>query len=130
MLNEAPAYYRENGRKAPRPNARRLPPIGLRLVVGLLEAAQQLVAALDCRIERLLSRLGARPHGLQFLIDDRADLVEAAEAHALGVRGRRLGGHLDQRRLRPGILLVEALLLGELVGGQGDRQVADRKSVW
>src|SRR3546814_11053331 len=112
MLNEAPAYDRENGRKAPRPNARRLPPIGLRLVVGLLEAAQQLVAALDCRIERLLSRLGASPHGLQLLIDDRADLVEAAEADAFGVSGRRLGGHQDTLRLRRGILLLETLLLG------------------
>src|SRR3546814_9663977 len=77
MLNEAPAYDRENGRKAPRPNARRLPPIGLRLVVGLLEAAQQLVAALDCRIERLLSRLGARPHGLQFRSEEHTSELQS-----------------------------------------------------
>src|SRR3546814_15285814 len=75
-------------------------------------------------MELLLGRLGAGPDGLQLLVDDAADLVEAAEADALRVFRRRLPGHLDQRRLGAGILLVEALPFCELVSSQGDRQVA------
>src|SRR3546814_4853636 len=49
------------------------------LIVGALEAAQQPVPPLDRGIERLLGRLGAGPAGLQLLVDEAADLVEAVE---------------------------------------------------
>src|SRR3546814_12842644 len=58
------------------------------LIVGALEAAQQPVPPLDRGIERLLGRLGAGPDGLQLLVADAADLVEAAEDRTDVAKGK------------------------------------------
>src|SRR5258706_8854120 len=94
------------------------------LSVRGFELPQDLVAAPDRFIERLLRGLLARENGLHFLLDHLAPLHEVAEAQALRVGGRRLlREHLD-RDFGPGVLVVEAGLLRHLVGRIGDRHVA------
>src|SRR6056297_2376095 len=83
-------------------------------VAGALEPAQKLVATLDGRVERRLRVLVAGPHGLELFVDDAADLVEGAKAQALGIGGRRVRSHLLHRHVGAGVLLVEALLTGQL----------------
>src|SRR5690606_2234332 len=92
----------------------------------LLEAAQQLVAPSDRRVEGFLRRLVARPDGLQLLVDHGPDLDEVAQPDALRVRRRLAARHLPDRRVGARVLLVEALLLGERRGRGRDRQVARR----
>ncbi len=70
-----------------------------------------------------LRGLVAGPDRLELLVDDVADLDEAAEPQPLGVLRRRLPGHLDDRHVRARVRVVEALRLGELGGGGGDREV-------
>src|SRR5581483_1385815 len=81
------------------------------LLVRLLELAQQLVAAADRVVERLLRRLLAGPDALELLVLDVADLHEVAEPDPLRVLGRRLVGELEHGNVAAGVLLVEALLL-------------------
>src|SRR5688572_28598421 len=94
------------------------------LAVGGFELADELVAALDDGIERLLSVLGAGQQLLELLVDDITDLHVIAKAQALGILGRRIERDLLDRDIRTGVGLVEALALAELIGGRGDRQVA------
>lgn len=56
--------------------------------VGLLEALQLFVAALDDGVQRVLGRFLAGPHAFHFLVDDGADLEEAAQTHAARLVGR------------------------------------------
>src|SRR4030095_15215661 len=94
------------------------------LLVRPLELAEEVVAAGHERVQGLLRRLLAGPHGLRLLVHHVPDLYEVAEADPLGVLGGRLVVHLADRRVGPGVLLVEPLLLRKLVGRQGDREVA------
>jgi hypothetical protein len=66
----------------------------------------------------------AGQHRLELLVHDVAHLRQVHEAHALGVLGRRLAHHLQDRRLAGRVLVVEARLLGFLIGRDRDRQVA------
>ena len=56
--------------------------------------------------------------------DDVADLHEIAEAQAARVLGRRPRGHLDDRQLGAGMLVVEAAVARRFIGRLGDRQIA------
>ena len=94
------------------------------LGVGAFEAAQFHVAALDGGVEGCLGVLLAGPDGLEFFVDDVADLDEVAEAQAEGVDGGLLVGESLHGHVGAGVLFIEALLLGELVTGEGDGHVA------
>src|SRR5690606_5049099 len=94
-----------------------------RLLVRGFEAAEQFVSARNGGVECFLGRLLARPHALQFLIDDVADLDEVAETQSLRICGRRVERHLLDRDVRARVLVVVALLLAELIRGRRDRQV-------
>src|SRR5262249_45467531 len=113
----APAAARAAASRGSGPASRRS------LAVGLLEPFELFVAALDGRVDALLGRLLAGPDALEFLVDDRADLDEVAQAHAARLVGG-LADHLRHRDVRARVLLVEAALVGQLVGGLGHRQVA------
>src|SRR5690606_22602727 len=94
------------------------------LAGGLLETAQQVVASPHRGVEGFLRRLVAGPDRLELLVDDGADLHEVPQPNALRVGRRLAAGHLLHRGIGPGVLLVEALLLGQLRGRRRDRQVA------
>src|SRR5690606_6443459 len=82
-----------------------------RLLVGLLEPDQLLVAAANDGIERLLGFLLAGPHLLEFLVDDGANLHEVADTDAARLLGG-LADHLRDRHVGARVLLVEARFLG------------------
>ena len=105
-----------------------LEPVRLGRAPAGLSSPPRTCAAARCRARRprraLPARTCRRPDRFELLVDDVADLDEAAEAQALGVLGRRLRGHLLDGHVRARVRVVEALRLGQLVGGGGDRQVA------
>jgi hypothetical protein len=76
-----------------------------------LELAEQFVAARDHGVERLLRRLGAAKQGLEFLVDDVADLDVVAEPETLRILGRRVQRDLLDTDVGARVLLVIALLL-------------------
>jgi hypothetical protein len=47
-----------------------------------------------------------------------------SQAQSLGIAGRCLAGHLDDRNVRAGVFVVEAGGLGLIAGRHGDRQIA------
>src|SRR6185295_571416 len=55
-------------------------PLALLVLRGPRKAGDQLVAALDRVVQRLLRLFLVRPHGFELLVDDVADLDEVAEA--------------------------------------------------
>src|SRR6266436_2192171 len=94
------------------------------LHVGLFELAQQIVAAENRAVERVLGAVLALQRALDLLLDDVADLDEPAEPQALRILGRGIERHLPDRDVGARVLRVEPLVARALVGGLRDRQVA------
>src|SRR5882672_9313928 len=96
------------------------------LFIRLLEFAQHDVAAPDRILERGGRRLLALERLLHLVLDDVADRHIGAEPQAARIVGRRIERDLLDRDVGARILVVEALLARELVGGARDRQIAGR----
>src|SRR5688572_3041648 len=90
----------------------------------LLELAQQRIAALCGAVQSQLGGNLALPGALQLFLEDGADLRVLPQPDAARLARRLVEQQLADGDLVAGIVLVEALLRGELVGRARDRHVA------
>src|SRR5579862_3853410 len=104
-------------------NAVRHPRLGAVPVLAF-ELAQECVAALGRPVQRELGRHLPVPYAFEFLLEDRPDLREGAEADAARLACRVDQEQLADRDFVARVGLVEAAPLRLLVSGLGDRYVA------
>src|SRR4026208_1854575 len=98
--------------------------VGSPALVLAFELAQQQVAALGRAVQGELGRDLAVPDALQLFFEDRADLLEFAEADAARFARRMVEQDLPDRDFLSRVLFVEAGPRGALVGGARHRHVA------
>jgi hypothetical protein len=78
----------------------------------------------DKRIEALAEDFSDKHHALFLGRGDGTNLWHVAQTQTFGERQRWLVQHLTRRDIRARVLIVEALLAGQVIRGFGDRQVA------
>jgi hypothetical protein len=86
--------------------------------------SNQRVAACDDRVKRALCVDIARQKALELFVDHTTDLDVVAKPQTLGVGGRCIQRHLQDRGVGTGVGGVVALLGAQVIGGLRDRQVA------